>query len=237
MDAIAVQVAYHSLPAAAVTDHALIRSSELFSNHYGVWGRNPFALEQGKRVRLSAKQLRKQFLFDAERCSIIQAEVANQLVGHAFVCHYHIPDTGQVSWITQLVVHSEYRGRGIGKRLCRMAWAVDRYYACGLVTSHPHAVRALEAATERACDRSLAISSAQALISHSGIPYVSQALVHFEGGKCLIDTQFFVDHSEVEAVLSGITHWRLGPLEEGKEFFAFTFAQSPKTSPVASQRK
>jgi hypothetical protein len=48
--------------------------------------------------------------------------------------------------------------------------------------------------------------------------------------RCLIDTQYFVDHTHVNQILSGLSQWNLGQLEEGKEFFAFTFAAQPIVS-------
>jgi hypothetical protein len=112
----------------------------------------------------------------------------------------------------------------VATTLCRMAQGSGQHFALGLVTCHPYSVRAVEAATGRACDRELTRVHARDLIEHSGIPYVQGCAVQFEGGRCLIDTQFYVDHDEVDAVLRGVSRWGLGPLEEGKEFIAFTFA-------------
>jgi hypothetical protein len=91
---------------------------------------------------------------------------------------------GTVSWITQLVVHSEYRQRGVAKKLCRMAWAVDHYYAAGLVTSHPYAVRAMERATERSCCRDTIMHAAHEILAHCAIPYVQGKTLCFENGRC-----------------------------------------------------
>ena len=132
-----------------------------------------------------------------------------------------------VSWITQLVVHADWRRRGIAKRLCRIAWGTRKYFAYGLVSSHPYAVRALEGATVRRCDRNLAAQHAQELIEYSCIPYMKGKTLCFDDGRCLIDTQFPVDHSGVEQLLLTIKDWQLGPLEDNKEFFAFTFATTP----------
>jgi hypothetical protein len=139
---------------------------------------------------------------------------------------------GLVSWVTQLVVHPAYRNMGVGRRLCRIAWGAGRFFAAGLVTSHPFAVKALERATERDCNRSLIEEHAADLVRHCNIPYVQGKQLCFEGGKCLVDTQFCVDHSEVEQLRARLSGWRLGPLEDGKEFLAFAFATSPR-APLA----
>jgi hypothetical protein len=180
---------------------------------------------------------------------------------------------GKVSWITQLVVHSDYRQRGVAKKLCRLAWAVDHYYAAGLVTSHPYAVRALERATQRSCDRATSMHAAHEIVACCTVPYVQGKTLCFEDGRyvhpsmytaaqahsssaltgfvqtiacpcahiaccrCLIDTHFFVDHTGVNHILQAEmqrNNWKLGQLERGKEFVAFTFAASPKVSPTGN---
>jgi hypothetical protein len=135
-----------------------------------------------------------------------------------------------VSWVTQLVVHPDYRGQGIARKLCHMAWGPGGFFAAGLITSHPHAVKALEGATQRECDRALIEEHAPDLVRYSKLPYVQNKQLCCDDGKCLIDTQFFVDHTEVERILSRSKGWQLGPLEDGKEFMAFTFAVSPRNS-------
>ncbi|KAK9823617.1 hypothetical protein WJX72_004259 [[Myrmecia] bisecta] len=222
----AATLVFCEIPAAAVTNKDLERSSQLFSNHYGVWGERPAAKRppKGARVRLSAAALQTAFLFKSDTCLLIQADDGDTLVGQAFVCRYQLPGLGQVAWITQLVVHKDYRRKGIGKKLCRMAQGGGDNFACGLVSCHPYAVRALEAGTGRTCNQEAARRYAADLLSASQIPYVQDCSLDFDSGKCLIDTRFFVDHTEVNKILSEASGWRLGPLEEGKEFFAFTFS-------------
>jgi hypothetical protein len=263
-------ISYCDLLATLISDGELQQSAELFSNHYGKWAGTE------RRVKMSAAKLREQILFDTSTCSIMQAwhepdSGVRNLVGHAFVCRFQIPDKvialyfvvvraplysltnvvcvllrhafarmtvlfafvcnsqqGEVSWITQLVVHLDWRKRGIAKQLCRLACGTrNHYFVCGLVSSHPYAARALEGATMRRCDRNLALQHAQELINYSGIPYIKGKDLCFDDGRCLIDTQFPVDHSGVDHILLTIDNWQLGPLDDNKEFFAFTFATTP----------
>lgn len=90
------QTALRSIPANQVTDRDLQRSSQLYSNHYGVWGDNPTPNGPPKeaRVRMSAKTLREMLLFDDETCFLILAEdtEADVVVGQAFVCRFHLQD-------------------------------------------------------------------------------------------------------------------------------------------------
>jgi hypothetical protein len=84
-------ISYCDLPAMLISDDELQQSAELFSNHYGKWAGTE------RRVKMSAAKLREQMLFDTSTCSIMQAWHApdsgvRNLVGHAFVCRFEIPD-------------------------------------------------------------------------------------------------------------------------------------------------
>lgn len=61
---------------------------------------------------------------------------------------------------------------------------------------------------------------ATALVAASGIPYVQGKQVDLEG-RCVMQTEFYVDHSEVDGLAAAEEDWRLGKLEEGEEYFAF----------------
>ena len=92
-----------------------------------------------------------------EHSGLIVATVADQLVGHSFFVrtsinwsehptiddynHQHT-EPADVSWITQLVVDSNCRHKKIAQTLIYHSMA--KTIGCGLITSHPFAVRALE---------------------------------------------------------------------------------------------
>ena len=110
-----------------------------------------------KRVRMSAGALRTQLLFDEARCFLATAKTVDQtLVGHAFAVRFPYPPLGggEVIWVTQLVVDAAFRSRGVATGLCRALLKLpdpfdQPFFACGIASSHPHAVRALERATGR----------------------------------------------------------------------------------------
>ena len=216
---------YSVIPAGAITDEQLKACSQLFSKEYGVWGANSKAAP-GSRVRLSPARLREQCVFNGT-CSVVIAKLGDELVGHAFTTKFwYAAGESYVSWITQLVVSSDHRSRGVASSLCRHAWDINADFACGLVTSHPHAVRALERATRRVCDTEAIMAHGDGLAAASGIPYLKDLKVSV---GCKINTSFFVDHTEVnilieEKIRAG--QWDLGRLQDGEEFFAFTFASS-----------
>lgn len=133
-------------------------------------------------------------------------------------------------WITQLVVHSGHRGKGVAQRLCSLSWE-PHSDAWGLVSSHPYAIRALETATARFCDPALIKERASKLVSPCPVSYIQDAkLVYPEEGGTLINTEFFVDHDEVNDIAMKMgDSWKLGNLHEGMEYFAFTFKSQPQT--------
>ena len=216
-----MSLTYIVQPAFAVNESDLTDSAELFSNHYGRW-------PNGANVRLSPQKLRQGYLFDNDKCTLVQARDStreNILVGHAFLCLFWLDDV-RVSWVTQLCVHTDYRSRGVARRLCYIAWNNDQHYICGLATSHPYAVKALERATGGKCTRETAIVWGDRILIESGIPYMREANLVFDGNQCLINTRFEVDHSDVTVALDLDPDWLLGSLRDGMEFFAMTTKKS-----------
>ena len=81
----------------------------------------------------------------------------------------------------------------------------------------------MERARDSRCSPSLISKHAAGLIAASGIPYDQGCpLRHSEEGS-IIETTFFVDHTEVNKLLAEEEDWQMGPLNDGEEFFAFVF--------------
>ncbi len=91
-----------------------------------------------------------------------------------------------MSWVTQLVVHPDYRIKGVARRLCHIARGPGALFAFGLVSSHPYAVRALEGAAEQQCDRGLVRKHSDDLVTHSRMPYVQGKQLCLDGKRCLM---------------------------------------------------
>ncbi|PBK70129.1 hypothetical protein ARMSODRAFT_956185 [Armillaria solidipes] len=99
----------------------------------------------GARVKLSTSKVRALCLSDPVHTSLALCTLNDgSLVGHAFATQWSY-DNGLVSWITQLVVHSNHRRRGIATMLLRMLRNGSGSSAFGLVSSHPAACIALSA--------------------------------------------------------------------------------------------
>jgi len=200
--------------------------ADFYSNHYGVWGENEQNLKG--RIKLSSKKLKG--WLDNEMAELWTARREGFLVGYAIVLRGKSFSKEKVIWVTQFVIHEEYRNIGIGKYLLFNIWGFSSYFAWGLLTANPYAIRALEKATHRRCDpKRIKRSSVQLFnFGKENICYLNERTVreiNEKGSK--INTEFFVDHSGLDEMLESATSqekpWLLGRLEEGWEWFAFTF--------------
>ena len=182
---------------------------------------------------MSAGALRTQLLFDEARCFLATAKTVDQtLVGHAFAVRFPYPPLGGgevVCWVTQLVVDAAFRSRGVATGLCRALLKLpdpfdQPFFACGIASSHPHAVRALERAAGRPRCPETAREHGAGLLAASGVPYLRGCVplpIPKDPLTHSVDTRFFVDHTEVDAIVeSGEDPMAFPRLAEGHEYLA-----------------
>jgi hypothetical protein len=94
-------------------------------------------LYSGSRVRLSKDRLRADYLLKDFPCSYVRVFVNGRLAGNAFGCRW-VVNGKTVCWVTQLVVHRDYRQRGLaGGLLNELKEDGDHFY--GIMSSHPAA--------------------------------------------------------------------------------------------------
>ena len=217
-----------------MADDTLRECSALFSEHYGVYdqacppesGKSP-----GARVRMSATRMRQ--LLDPEGAWAALAYLGGKLVGYAFVVRDSVPGAGTISWVTQLVVHTDYQNRGIASRLLHAAWGLSDQFGWGLVTANPYAVRALENATRRRCEPPVIGQNVKVLgdFADRFVNYMRGAAVAVDVDRSVVDTRFFVSHAELGDRMSKVSStdkpWKLGPLGPGQEWLAFVFREQP----------
>lgn len=223
-------VEYKWLPGSfAIADLKLLEEcSALYSNHYGVWSSSTDQSRAGQHVQLTSDRIREWLKGGNSRIAI--ARLDGQLIGYAIAIQDKLNDGGLISWVTQLVVHEGYRKQGIGKTLLFSIWQLSDRFAWGVVTSSPYAIRALEKATRRRCDPKRIIKNWKKMANFGvkNVLYIkknTEFKVTHDTSKC--NTDFFVSHHDVakqiERVTSPSTPWLLGKLDEGWEWFAFTF--------------
>lgn len=210
-------------------DETIKKCSKLFSEHYGQWSKeNPLGLTGN--VKLSESRIRD-LLCREDTCLYYAVDIiTNDLVGYAIALRTRIKHYGVFSWVTQLVVHTDHRNKGIAKKLLFSIWGLSNDYAWGIITSNPYAVRALEKATRR---RSIPIRIKKKIdtiidIGSKNISYINESTKYvIDNDHAKVDTRFYVSHDSITEklmkVISEEKPWLLGELDEGWEWIAFTF--------------
>eukprot|EP01031_Cornospumella_fuschlensis_P038919 gene38919-47340_t len=238
-------VSYRTYCANEISESILAECSRLFSTHYGVWGSQSHA-PPGQRIKMSPQAMRRQLLFN-ENCGVVVAVSHGSVIGHAFhtgfICNGGTSTRQLVRWITQLVVSPERRGQGIATHLLSCAIQPRKHlFAAGLVSSNPAAIRALERAVGRRTDSYELLTHSDTILAACDVPYIAHKNPTVSLEQCIIDTGFFVDHSEVNEIIASQKNnvspdrpWCFGSLPDGHEFFAFVLIKSP--SPPISASK
>jgi GNAT superfamily N-acetyltransferase len=253
-----------------LTDTMLEEAAQLFNENYGIWGEDPTNprptpkpgkshepilillsdIRIGSRVMLSKTRLRAQYLPDNVTCSYVRVTIEDRLAGNAFACRWRYKDK-IVCWVTQLVVHSDFRERGLAASLLnQLRQDDDAIY--GLLSSHPAACLAAAKAfgskrhtTLPYCDFDIYIligginavavgfirDNAEAIMNVSPISYVKDAELRgslfdpedTSGAISSVYTNFFVDHTEPLAALEWVREGLDWPLGELLDGYEFLF--------------
>ncbi|KAI9701611.1 MAG: hypothetical protein M1820_006382 [Bogoriella megaspora] len=222
-----------------VTEDMLEEASKLFSENYGIWSvgaprmMGGFA-RTGERVLLSKETLRKHYLTPGTS-SYVKVTVNGQLAGHAFACRWTVGMIFRrktICWITQLVVHKDYRRRGLATGLLNQIKQGSDDDVFGIMSSHPAACLAAAKAFGSSINTiSLKFikDNVELILKASPVMYVRNARLQgslFDSqdtGSVVssADTRFFVDHDEPLEALAEVQEsagWPLGELLDGHEF-------------------
>lgn len=231
-----MNIAYHCIPGPmllASNDILVNQCIDLYSNHYGVWGDK--GVHPGKHVKLSRERLEP--WLNSDSAMLYYATYQEKLIGYAIAVRAKSKNFGTISWVTQLVVHSDYRNQGIAKNILFSIWGFSTDDVWGIVSSNPYAIRALEKATRRRATP-IRIKKNLARLKRIGkeyVPYINDdSDVMIDESHCQINTHFFVSHEETQERLKNVISenipWLLGMLDEGWEWFAFTFKDQEQIS-------
>ena len=153
-----------------------------------------------------------------------------EIIGYAISFSKNEYNYGIVTWVTQLVVHDKYRQRGIAKNLLFSIWGFSNHFAWGIVSANPYAIRALEKATRRRAVPMRIKKNSTKLknIGRQNVPFIYEdTQFQITEDSAAVNTNFFVDHSDTMQMLKNViteeVPWNLGLIDEGWEWFAFTF--------------
>lgn len=189
--------------------------SELFSTWYGTWG--PLGYSPGNSVKLSVKRLINDYLTD-EYCGISLAVLDNICIGYAIYKRFNHP-LGKMCWITQLVVNPTYRKLGCATQLIQQA--ANGCIGVCIVSSHPGAIKAVEKAMNNVYNTQAVELYGKSFIQHANIPYIKPESLDVNNYK--INTQFYVDHTEINQIIANDECWGLGYLDDGEEYFVVVY--------------
>ena len=210
----------------AKVQHDLLQEcSTLYSTHYGKWSEvHQYA---GKSIKLSTGRIREWLEIPSSR--IYLARIDDELIGYC-IASISKHRKGKIAWVTQLVIHSEWRNKGISTKLLFSIWTMSDFFSWGVLTSSPYAIRALEKATRRRCHPERIYNNHRLLINFGveNVCYLEDsAEKEITKNESKINTKFFADHSLIRDMINNVISdrnpWLLGSLQEGWEWFAFTF--------------
>jgi 2-polyprenyl-3-methyl-5-hydroxy-6-metoxy-1,4-benzoquinol methylase len=232
-------IKYSWFPSTLIVSNLLLECAQLYSEHYGYWGEN--SANPGGKIRLSSDRL-KEWINSQDSKLVCARNENDELVGYAIAVKTKIKKYGVVSWVTQLVVHEDYRKKNVAKTMLFSIWGFSDHFSWGLVTANPYAVRALEKATRRRC-KPIRIKKNYRKMKNFGIdhiPYINkETVLEVTDESSLINTNFKIDHSELPVMLKNVTSdekpWLLGSLPEGWEWLAFTFNDQNQISLTQSE--
>lgn len=98
---------------------------------------------------MSAARLREQCLPEGSAGAYVTVTINGVLAGNVFACRWQHAGR-QVCWVTQLVVHSDYREQRLATVLLSSLIGVDDD-VFGIMSSHPAACKALAKAIGGMC--------------------------------------------------------------------------------------
>ena len=218
-------LAYRSKETGKMSQEEINQCSKLFSENYGVWSKE--GPKPGELIRFSPEMIKKSFVDKPDRF-VAMVFYDKDLIGYAFYLRRNIAKKGYLTWILQLVVKKEYRGNHIGAKLMHSIWHLSDSYACGLYTSNPKTIKALEKATMRSVDINY--------ISRN-IRYIKESLFDLfpntswidEYKNGMVNTHFYTDHSNISKKIKETYPNHTFPLKtnlpEGYEWLAITFSK------------
>jgi len=222
-----MDIKYTSIPGELALSETLEECSALYSKNYGVWSKHS-KFQGGEKIKLSPSRI-KEWL-SSNNAHLYQARINGELIAYAIAVMIKVKNYGVVSWVTQLVVHKNYRNIDVAKTLLFSIWGWSNHFSWGAITANPYAVRALEKATRRRCTPARINRNRRKLhkVGKDNLPYVNESTVIDVGkDKSQINTEFFVNHSDLDEMIENASTdsvpWVLGCLDEGWEWFAFTF--------------
>lgn len=213
---------FKTIRCSVMTEEQKSACSDLFSKNYGYYSGKDDTSKQGRKIKLPPAFYNR--LSDNPNMYVSLCYDGENLLGHAFFLQKVLTNGKKCSWVTQLVVHRTYRNRKIATRLLQSAWGFSDYYAWGLATTNAVTVKTLESVTWRKVDPeviSLHLTEIGQLCDE--IVFTDKKNIRVTKDKSQIFSNFYPEFQRLENNLSEIYVKRLGNIDNGCEWLAFTF--------------
>lgn len=214
-------IQFKTIACAHLSEEELLQCKNLFDNHYGVWGDgHP---RKGEKI-IFPKKLYQQYR-EMDNAFVALAFTDSGIIGQAFYLKKTVEGDNPIAWVVQLVVHEDYRMRGVAKTLLYSIWGFSDDYAWGLATANALTVKTLEKATFRKVKaEEMAKHQDKIIMIKNTIPFAKNAELIIESDRAILDSSFPIDRKVVEQNLQLYEgEWELGELPLGYEWLAFTF--------------
>ena len=230
-----MNIRYESKPCSKMTMEQISQAAKLFSENYGIWSSHASGKHvPGEYIKLSVRRL-KETIVDKPDRFVSLAYDGDQLIGHAFYMKRFSEQGHMVTWILQLVVAKEYRGNHIGTKLMHSIWGMSDSWAWGLYTANPYTIKALEDATMRRIQVKYIDRHIEELRGVAGDLFSDMQWLD-SYGKGIVNTDFFIDHTDsiqkLESIFPNNQFGLPRHLPEGCEWLAFVFSmQHPNVTP------
>lgn len=229
---------YKNIACSQMTDEEIASCASLFSEHYGTWSQSADEKMRGKNVKLSPALFRKIYVEKPNRYVAMMFD-REKLIGQVLYIRCASPwrSTGKITFVQQLVVDKNYRGRRFGLKMLQSIFGLSNDDAWGLYTSNPLTIRALEDATFR----HISIEKIQ-----NNLSSLKKVLYDvFDGTAWLdsfrngcVDTNFNVGHEKnAEKIKKAYPNGGFPfkeELREGEEYLAVIFNSQPVDARTAS---
>ena len=213
---------FKTIKCATLTEEQLVECSTLYSENYGFYSGKDNASKQGKHIKLSPRAYRK--LGENPNMFVSLCYDGGKLLGHAFFLRKELSNGEKCSWVTQLLVHHSYRNRKIATRLLQSAWGFSDYHAWGLATTNAVTIKTLESVTWRQVDPVIVSNHLDEIGQLCDeIAFADKEQIRIGNNKAQIFTDFYPEFQRLENDLTDIYIRKLGAIEDGCEWLAFTF--------------
>ncbi len=238
---------YKTVSGNKVSDALIDEIKTLFDSSYGVWSLMcpPKQSLAGKPISFPRRNYVEYFRGSIEyggECDLVLCYDEGKLVGEAIYVNKNTV-RGKVAIVVQLVVHNEYRRKGIGSALLYSIWGFSNYYAWGIVTSNPCTVKTLEKATARKCSVGAIIQNKNFLKKEvlANIRFLNETRDHWvvkndgDAVESRIRTGFATSRLESSDAQRDVES-RLGRIGPQDEWLAFIFNSQKVESDIGLRR-